>query len=168
MKSNKGIDFAVGLFVLAAILSFAWMAINVTIVESSGSNKSIKVTASFDNIGSLKAKSPVMVAGVRVGRVMSIQLDPDTLRANIDISLDSSISLPDDSDASIRTAGLVGEQYLSLNPGGSERNFQEGDRIKITQSALVIEELVGKFMTSMSNNGSANAVQPEAIAAPQK
>ncbi len=152
MRNKKLIDFVVGLFVLTAIFSFAWMAINVTATESSSKSNTLKVTAAFDNIGTLKAKSPVVVAGVRIGRVNTISLDPDTLKAIVEIYLDKNTPLPNDTNASIHTAGLVGEQYISLNPGGSEINFKEGDRIKLTQSALVIEELIGKFVTSMGGN----------------
>ncbi|GBU09027.1 ABC-type organic solvent transporter [Gammaproteobacteria bacterium] len=152
MKNQRIMEFMVGLFVLGALASFFWMTFNVTANEGGNDSKIIKITATFNNVGSLKVKAPVVISGVRVGRISSINLDKNSLQAIVSINLNASIGIPNDSNAVIQTSGLVGEQYIALKPGGSDKDFVNGDQIKITQDALVIEELIGKFLTSMGSS----------------
>ncbi len=149
--NTKVMNLSVGLFVLLGIAALFWLAFSASNTDGRFS-KQIILTAQFDNIGSLKIKAPVMIAGVRVGRVSSISLDPQDYRAVVSMKVDQSYPLPSDTSAMIYTAGLVGEQYISLDPGGSEKYLENGDRIKLTQSALVIERLIGQFLTSMAGN----------------
>lgn len=153
MKNSKWIDFIVGLFVLSGVVAFAWLAFNASNATSSfGGGKPINVTASFTNIGSLKIKAPVMIAGVRVGQVNGITLDHDNYMAVVNLSLDSSVPIPQDTIAAINTSGLVGEQYVALDPGGADKMLQNGDRIRMTQDAFVMERLIGQLMASFSGS----------------
>lgn len=151
MKNPKWLDFVVGLFVLSGIVAFGWLAFNAS--NSSGrfgSGKGIAVTANFDNIGSLKVKAPVMVSGVRVGQVAGIELDPQTFQAVVRLNLDTKFGIPTDTIAAIHTSGLVGEQYIALDPGGSEQDLTNGDRIRMTQDAFVMERLIGQLLASFT------------------
>jgi phospholipid/cholesterol/gamma-HCH transport system substrate-binding protein len=107
---------------------------------------SYRVIAEFDNIGGLKARAPVKSAGVVVGRVESISLDTRNFRANVALRIDKRYPFPRDSSASILTAGLLGEQYVGMDGGGDEQNLKDGDRLKITQSAIVLEKVIGQFL----------------------
>lgn len=148
MKHSKWLDVIVGLFVLGGILSFFWMALNITNLESYNQSNAIVVTAEFDNIGSLKVKAPITLAGVKVGKVSRISINPENYEALVEMTINT-IPLPKDSSVSILTAGLVGEQYIAIEPGGDPKNLATGDKIKIAQSALVLEKLIGQFLTSM-------------------
>lgn len=153
MKNSKWIDFIVGLFVLSGVVAFAWLAFNASNATSGmGGGKPIQVTASFMNIGSLKVKAPVMIAGVRVGQINSITLNHDTYKAEVTMSLDSNVPIPQDTMAMINTSGLVGEQYIALDPGGADKMLQNGDRIIMTQDAFVMERLIGQLMASFGGS----------------
>jgi phospholipid/cholesterol/gamma-HCH transport system substrate-binding protein len=107
------------------------------------------VAAEFENIGGLKVRSAVTMAGVRIGRVSAIDFDADSYQAVVTLNIDGHYNtIPKDSSASILTSGLLGEQYVGLDPGGSEEHLKHNDRIKLTQSALVLEKLVGRLFTS--------------------
>ncbi len=162
MKNSKWLDFIVGLFVLSGIAAFGWLAFNASNATTGfGGGKPINVTASFTNIGSLKVKAPVMVAGVRVGQVTGIALDPNNFEAVVSLSLDSSTPIPQDTIAAINTSGLVGEQYIALDPGGSEKDLQNGDRIRMTQDAFVMERLIGQLMASFSGGSKSDDSKSE-------
>lgn len=163
MKNSKWIDFIVGLFVLSGVIAFAWLAFNASNATTGmGGGKPIQVTASFTNIGSLKVKAPVMIAGVRVGQINNIALDHNNYEAVITMSLDSSVPIPQDTIAAINTSGLVGEQYIALDPGGAEKILQNGDRIRMTQDAFVMERLIGQLMASFgSSKGDDSKVDDE-------
>ncbi|MET0104493.1 MAG: outer membrane lipid asymmetry maintenance protein MlaD, partial [Sedimenticola sp.] len=112
------------------------------------------VTARFDNIGSLKEKAPVTMAGVRVGRVVAIEFDQTSYEAVVTLGIDPRYSaIPDDTFAKIFTAGLLGEQYIGLDAGGSEIYLKHGDQLAMTQSALVLEEIIGQFLFSKAEEG---------------
>jgi len=111
---------------------------------------SYTVQARFQNVGGLYVRAPVTMAGVRVGRVSAIELDPDTFEAVVSMALDRRYPLPTDTSASILTAGIVGEQYIGLEPGGMDEYLNEGSEIVLTQSALVLERLIGRFLTSLN------------------
>ena len=124
---------------------------NVGNLDSESSGESYRVSASFDNIGGLNAKSPVTLAGVRIGRVTSIQVDRDRFNAVVNMTISSAYNnLPLDTSASILTSGLLGSQYIGLDPGGDIEVLQEGSVIDITQSAIVLENLISKFLFSQA------------------
>lgn len=150
MKNSKWLDFIVGLFVLSGVAAFGWLAMSASNATAGlGSGKAINVTTSFTNIGSLKVKAPVMIAGVRVGQVNGITLDHNNYKAIVSLSLDSSVPIPRDGTmAMINTSGLVGEQYVALEPGFSDEILVNGDVIRRTQDAFVMERLIGQLMAS--------------------
>jgi phospholipid/cholesterol/gamma-HCH transport system substrate-binding protein len=153
MQKSKH-DVWVGLFVLlggAAILFLALKAGNLlTLSFDSG----YTVTARFDNIGGLKRQAAVKSAGVVVGRVQSITFDSKTYQAQVELAINKGVAFPKDSSAKILTAGLLGEQYIGLEPGYGETNLAAGDTIKATQSAIVLENLISQFLYSKAADGS--------------
>jgi phospholipid/cholesterol/gamma-HCH transport system substrate-binding protein len=110
------------------------------------------LTALFDNIGGLKARSPVTISGVRVGRVNSITLDQERYQALITININPGVQIPEDTVASILTSGLLGEQYIGLEPGGADEYMLDGDQIELTQSAIIIEKLISKFLFNKADS----------------
>ncbi len=147
MGHSRLIEIGVGLFVAAGMAALFMLAMQVSNLSNSISGDTYAITAAFENIGGLKVRSPVTVSGVRVGRVDAIDYDSRAYEAVVTLSIDSRYnSFPEDTSASIFTSGLLGEQYIALEPGGSETNLAEGDRLQLTQSALVIEQLVGQFL----------------------
>ncbi len=154
MRSNRGIEIGTGLFVL---LGFASLMFLTTQLPSSGlklaSTKSgYHITAAFDNVGDLKVGSPVTMAGVNLGEVETIHIDWNTYKAVVSMRIDPQYNkIPDDSDASIQTQGLLGGKYVGLGAGGSETFLKEGSQIALTQSALVLENLINKFFSSQAS-----------------
>ena len=164
---KKSIETLVGLFVLAGILALVFLALKAANLGSFDSGDSYALYAKFDNIGGLKAHAPVRSAGVTVGRVTSIALDSKTYQGVVKLQVQQGVQFPNDSSARILTAGLLGDQYLGIEPGGSEKNFAPGDTIKQTQSAVVLENLIGQFLFSKAADaGSPNAPAPAATPAP--
>ena len=139
-------DFVVGLFVLAGLAAIAYLSIQVGGLSYKGPG-GLELIASFDEIGGLAPRAPVAISGVKVGQVSRIELD-GTLRARVTLDLDSTLALPVDSTASIRTAGLLGDQFIALEPGGDEQLLKSGEEIGFTESALSIERLIGKFVNN--------------------
>ncbi len=149
---RKGLELMVGLFVLAGILALAALALRIGNLGGISVSDGYAVTARFDNIGGLKVRSPVKLGGVLIGRVTAIGLDEEDFRALVTMRIAKKYNkLPDDSSVAVNTAGLLGEQYLSLEPGGDDEVLKNGDEITITQSALVLEDLIGKFMFSKAD-----------------
>jgi phospholipid/cholesterol/gamma-HCH transport system substrate-binding protein len=145
------IEIIVGLFVIAGALALLFLSLNVSNLNTSSVSNPYRVSASFDNIGSLKVKAPVTMAGVKIGRVKEINLDTDTFRAQVVMDISGEYKkIPIDSSASINTQGLLGEQYLSLEPGGQPKYLNSGDRIRLTQSAVILENLIGQLLFSNS------------------
>ncbi|WP_027405115.1 outer membrane lipid asymmetry maintenance protein MlaD [Aquaspirillum serpens] len=145
------IDLWVGVFAVIGLGALLFLALKVANLTSIGSGvQSYVVYADFDNIGGLKVRAPVKAAGVLVGRVESIALDTKTMRARATLALNSEYRFSKDVSAQILTAGLLGEQYIGLLDGGDEVQLAAGDKIDITSSALVLEDLVGKFMLSFA------------------
>lgn len=144
MQSSSNRDLAVGAFVLTALLAIAYLSVQVGDLASGGP-RGLKVVARFDEIGGLSARAPVVIAGVKVGHVVEIELDPD-LRAEVRLDLDPSLELPVDTSASIRTSGLLGDQFIALEPGGEDELLSVGDEIDFTESALNLEKLIGTLM----------------------
>ena len=147
MQSKKT-DFLVGLFVLLGFLAVLFLALKAGNLSAFSFEKTYQVTAKFDNVGSLKIRAPVKSNGVVVGRVASIDFDNQEFRAVVTLNMEAKYAFPKDTSATIKTAGLIGEQYIGLNAGGEEENLANGDEIVYTQSALVLEDLVSKFLFS--------------------
>ena len=153
MDSTRKIEILVGLFVAAGFAALFMLAMQVSNLSSFQNAEGYKVTAQFDNIGGLKVRSPVTVSGVRVGRVTAIGYDAETFRARVTLTIDPQYDyFPTDTIASIYTSGLLGEQYVALEPGAEYDTLKEGDRIEFTQSALVLEEMVSKVMNRLTTN----------------
>lgn len=154
---RKSLDIWVGLFVLLGALAVMFLALKVGNMGSMNFGPSYTVIARFDNIGGLKPRAPVKSAGVVVGRVESIAFNDKTFQAQVTMRMQGEVQFPKDSSAKILTSGLLGEQYIGLEPGGDEKNFVEGDRIKMTQSAIVLENLISQFLFSKAADSSAEA-----------
>jgi phospholipid/cholesterol/gamma-HCH transport system substrate-binding protein len=144
--SRKGIETLVGLFVLVGFLAIVFLALQAANLASFNSGATYRVTARFDNIGGLKVRAPVKSAGVTVGRVVSISLDTKTYQGLVTMEIESRFVFPKDTSAKILTAGLLGDQYIGLEPGGDDKNLADGDVIRMTQSAVVLENLIGQFL----------------------
>jgi phospholipid/cholesterol/gamma-HCH transport system substrate-binding protein len=147
MLSRKSLELWVGLFVAAGILALAMLAFKVGNLTSSDVLDGYKIRANFDNVGGLKVKAAVTVAGVRIGRVSAIAFDADRYQAVVTMDVDGRYkNIPMDSTANILTSGLLGDQYIGVEPGGEETYLKDGDTILRTQSALVLEKLVGQVI----------------------
>ncbi|MDQ5920058.1 MAG: phospholipid/cholesterol/gamma-HCH transport system substrate-binding protein [Pseudomonadota bacterium] len=146
------IDFMVGIFVLIGICSLAFLSIKVATNFNIGSsnNQTYALHASFSNIGSLKVSAPVKVSGFVVGRVTDIHLNTQTYQAVVTMNINDSYKFSNDTSAQILTTGLLGEQYVALQSGADTEYLKNGDTITLTSSAMVLEDLIGKFMTSMT------------------
>jgi phospholipid/cholesterol/gamma-HCH transport system substrate-binding protein len=144
MQPSPVRDLIVGGFVAVGLAAIAYLSIQVGGVSYAGRG-GLVLHASFDQIGGLKPRAPVSVAGVNVGQVRDIQLD-DRLRARVTLEVEHNLALPVDSSAAIHTAGLLGDQYVALEPGGEEQLLKDGDEIEFTESALSVERLIGKFV----------------------
>lgn len=143
------IELWVGLFVVAGIAALAMLAFRVGNLGSTNLGDAYKVTARFDNIGGLTAKAPVTMAGVKIGRVSRIYIDREDYSAVVELSIGRHYdNLPKDTSAAILTAGLLGAQYVGLEAGGDDAYLKEGDRITLTQSAVVLEQLIGQMLFS--------------------
>lgn len=149
MRQSRTVELVVGLFVAAGLVALFILAMKVSNLSFITKENTYSVTAEFQNIGALKVRSPVTLAGVTIGRVASIQIDSQTYEAQVTMQIQSKYNyLPKDTSASIYTAGLLGEQYVALEPGGSVTYLKEGDKIILTQPALVLEQLIGQFLYS--------------------
>jgi phospholipid/cholesterol/gamma-HCH transport system substrate-binding protein len=146
------IDLWVGVFVVGGIAALVMLAMKVGNLSTYNVSESYELHAYFSNIGGLKPKASIKSAGVLVGRVTSISLDTELYEAKVSMSLDQRYQFPKDTFASILTAGLLGEQYIGLSPGGEDEMLAEGGQIKKTQSAMVLEELIGKFIYSQTED----------------
>ena len=150
MTRNPGRDFMVGLFVMAGLAALAYLSFNVGGLNYHGPG-GLVLYASFDEIGGLKTRAPVVIAGVKVGQVDAIALD-DQFRARTTLNLDPSLELPVDSSVSIVTAGLLGDRYLSIQVGAEPATLRSGEEFSFTESAVLLERLIGKLIYSRNNN----------------
>lgn len=154
MKQNKTTEFLVGIFIVAGLAALLVLAMQVSNLGTLSRGDSYQLTARFENIGGLKVRSAVTVSGVRVGRIAGIDFDNDRFEAVVTMDIENRYNqFPDDTAASIYTAGLLGEQYISLEPGGSDELLGDGSTIELTQSSLVLEKLISKFLFSKSSEG---------------
>lgn len=153
-KGSAGVEVMVGLLVLAGAAALFFLAMSASNFASFEEQDGYLVKARFDNIGGLKVRSPVTMAGVMIGRVKSIEIDAQTFEAVVSLSIQARYDqIPDDTFAKILTQGLLGEQYVGLDPGGSESSLTQGSEITITQSALVLEDMVGQFIFNKAEEG---------------
>jgi phospholipid/cholesterol/gamma-HCH transport system substrate-binding protein len=154
--NTRGLEITVGAFMAAGLVALFFLAMQVSNLASITTGEGYEVKARFDNIGGLKVRSPVSMAGVRIGRVVDISYDQKSFEAVVTMSIDSAYSqIPDDSIAKIYTSGLLGEQYIGLDPGGSLENLKGGSELVMTQSALVLEEIIGQFLFSKAEEKAA-------------
>ena len=154
MSKLRRLEILVGAFMVLGFVALFFLAMQVSNLGTVYTGDSFHVTARFDNIGGLKVKAPVTLAGVEVGRVTGIRYDEKDFRAVVDLSIYAQYDeIPDDTFAKILTAGLLGEQYVGLDPGGSLSSLKEGSEIALTQSALVLEEVIGQFIFSKAQEG---------------
>ncbi|HEU0219874.1 MAG TPA: outer membrane lipid asymmetry maintenance protein MlaD [Gallionella sp.] len=142
------VDLWVGIFVVAGIAALVMLAMKVGNLGTYNVSEAYRVHAYFSNIGGLKPKASIKSAGVLVGRVTEITLDTERYEAKVVMSLDKRYRFPKDTFANILTSGLLGEQYIGLMPGGDEQMLKDGEQLKKTQSAMVLEDLIGKFLYS--------------------
>jgi phospholipid/cholesterol/gamma-HCH transport system substrate-binding protein len=154
---RKSIDVWVGLFVLLGLLALVFLALKAGNMSTVSFSKTYAITGKFDNIGGLKPQAPVKSAGVVVGRVDSITFDDKSYQALATLSLESRYAFPKDSSVKILTSGLLGEQYIGIQAGADDKNLVQGDNITATQSAVVLENLIGQFLFSKAAESSGAA-----------
>lgn len=145
--NTRKTEILVGLFIAIGLGALFMLAMKVSNLNIYNSGDGYEITANFDDISGLKVKSAVTMAGVRIGRVSDITFDAKTFEAVVKIRIESQYdALPKDTSASIYTAGLLGEKYVGLEPGGDEQNLQDKDKLKLTQSSLILEKLISRFV----------------------
>jgi phospholipid/cholesterol/gamma-HCH transport system substrate-binding protein len=162
------IDIWVGIFVILGFIALLVLAFKVGNLGSEQNENTYEVEARFDNIGNLKPRGPVKAAGVRVGRVKDIRFDSQSYQAVVTLSLNQRYPFPKDTSAAINTSGLLGEVYIGLDAGGDSVNLKAGDRIRLTQSAIVIEKLIGQFLFQRQDAPAAAGTTPAAPATAPK
>ena len=153
MQQTRTVEAGTGLFVLLGIGALFFLATQTTGQQDFDADEVYEVKARFENVGSLKERAPVSMSGVTIGRVTKIKFDGVTLEAVVTFVIDSKFdAIPDDTDASVLTAGLLGAQYIGLQPGGSETYLEDGSEIYFTQSAVVLENLIGKYLFNQGSD----------------
>lgn len=168
-QQRRSYQIGTGLFILLGFTALAYLATQTTSVANFRQGDSYVLKARFTNIGQLKLRAPVKLAGVRIGSVESVELDPAKLDAQVRISIDKRYAdIPDDSAAAIFTSGLLGDQYVGIQPGGSPDMFKDGDEFVLTQSSMQLEDLIGKFLVNGSPQKPANGQPAPDAAAPAK
>jgi phospholipid/cholesterol/gamma-HCH transport system substrate-binding protein len=158
MLQSKVMETWVGVFVALGLLGLFFLSMQVSNLGAlKFDDKSYTVTARFSNIGSLKVRAPVSMSGVRVGRVSAIRFDRETFEAVVEMKIEPYFNtIPSDTSASILTQGLLGEQYIGLTPGAMDDPLTDGDKIEMTQSAMILEQLISRFLFSKAEEGSNN------------
>jgi phospholipid/cholesterol/gamma-HCH transport system substrate-binding protein len=154
MRQTRSVEIGTGLFVLLGMTSLFFLTTQTTGGDDFRAESVYAVEARFENVGSLRERAPVTISGVTIGRVTSVTFDPVSLEAVVSFVVDSQYDqIPDDSDASILTSGILGSQYIGLQAGGSDMYLDDGSEILFTQSAIILENLIGKFLV---NSGSSD------------
>jgi len=154
MNRMRMVEIAVGAFMAAGFVALFFLAMKVSNLSAATGGDGYLLTARFDNVGSLKVRAPVTMAGVRIGRVESIGFDQETYQAVVTLRIAERYDqIPTDTFANIFTAGLLGEQYIGLDPGASMDYLGDGERIEFTQSALVLERMIGQFLFNTAEEG---------------
>lgn len=157
--SRSTIDLWVGIFVAIGIGALLFLALKVGNLNGARIEQPYELKAKFDNIGGLKIRAPIKSAGVVVGRIESITLDSESFQAVVTMNMDGRYVFPRDTFATINTSGLLGEQYVGLDPGGDPEMLKAGDSIRKTQSAVVLEKLISQFMFNKAGESSSSAAQ---------
>jgi phospholipid/cholesterol/gamma-HCH transport system substrate-binding protein len=158
--NRSAIDLWVGIFVAAGLAGLLFLALKVGNLASFNSAQTYQVSAKFANIGGLKARAPVKSAGVVIGRVADIRFDNESYEALVAINIDAAYQFPRDTTAKILTSGILGEQYIGLEAGGDGVMLKSGDRLRLTQSAVVLENLISQFLFSKAAEGREPAKEP--------
>lgn len=153
MRNQRVVELAVGLFMLIGFLALLFLALQVSGLADLGNNDHYKIDARFTNIGDLKTRAAVTIAGVKVGYVQQVKLDPRSFMANVTLAINKRVNdLPVDTSASILTEGLLGSNYISLTPGFDVKRLQNGDKIMTTHSAFILENLIGQLMYKVGDS----------------
>ncbi len=163
MQRSKN-DVWVGLFVLVGAVAILFLALQAANLLTLNFQSTYRLTAKFDNIGGLKPKAAVRSSGVVVGRVDDITFDDKTFQARVTLAMEDRYAFPKDSSLKILTSGLLGEQYIGVEAGGAEKNLAPGDNISSTQSAVVLENLIGQFLFSKAADSAPASPEPAAPA----
>lgn len=165
---KKSIETLVGLFVLLGMIGLVFLALKAANLGTFSTGDTYTLLAKFDNIGGLKVRAPVRSAGVTIGRVASITLDPKTYQGVVRLQVERGVQFPSDSSARILTSGLLGDQYVGIEAGAEEKPFNAGDTIKQTQSAVVLESLIGQFLFNKAADAGSTAAPASASAGAKK
>jgi phospholipid/cholesterol/gamma-HCH transport system substrate-binding protein len=153
MRQTRAVELGTGLFVFMGILALFFLTTRVSTFDAYGGNDGYELTARFDQIGTLKTRAAVSMSGVQIGRVTAIEFDVDRLEAVVTLRIGSRYDrIPNDSDVAIFTSGILGGQYIGLQPGGADEYFRDGDEIAYTQSAVVLEQLISKYLFGQGGN----------------
>lgn len=167
MLQMRTLELGVGTFMAVGLVALFFLSLQVSNLSSLSTDKGYRVEVRFDNIGGLKVKAPVKMAGVLIGRVSAIQLDNSSYDARVTLNIAQQYNkIPDDTLAKIYTAGLLGEQYIGLEAGGSGDYLADGGEISMTQSALVLEEVIGQFLFNKAGEGIKSGGSTPATPAP--
>lgn len=154
MQQTRSVEVGTGLFVLLGMGALFFLSTQTTGGDDFSADEVYKVEARFENVGSLRTRAPVAMSGVTIGRVTSIEFDPVSLEAVVEFVIDKRYDqIPDDSDAAILTSGILGSQYIGLQAGGSPMYLEDGSEILFTQSAILLENLIGKFLVNSGSDG---------------
>lgn len=149
MQQTRSVEIGTGLFIFLGLAAVFFLTTRATGLSSQLDEDAYEVTARFENVGSLKDRAPVSMSGVTIGRVTSVEFDAERLEAIVTIKINGKYNqIPDDSDASILTSGLLGSQYIGLQAGGSDTFLESGSEIEFTQSAIVLEKMISKYLFS--------------------
>jgi len=166
MAQRQSFQIGTGLFIVLGFLALGYLATQTTSLANYRQGDSYTLKVEYTNIGQLKLRAPVKLAGVRVGIVSSIELEPEKLQALVKMSIDKRFNqIPDDSTAAIFTSGLLGDQYVAIQPGGSPEMFKDGDQFVLLQNSMQLEELIGKYLLGGDSAKKADAA-PDKAAAP--
>jgi phospholipid/cholesterol/gamma-HCH transport system substrate-binding protein len=153
MRQTRAVEIGTGLFVLLGMSALFFLTTQTTGGDDFKADSVFTVEARFENIGSLRERAPVTMSGVTIGRVTTVSFDPVTLEAVVEFVIDARYDqIPDDTDASILTSGILGSQYVGLQAGGSDMYLEDGSEILFTQSAIVLENLIGKFLVNAGSD----------------
>ena len=162
MAQRQSFQIGTGAFIVLGFAALGYLATQTTSLANYRQGVSYDIKARFTNVGQLKLRAPVKIAGVRIGSVSEVKLEADKLDALVTMSIDKHFDkIPDDSAASIFTSGLLGDQYVALNPGGSPDVLKNGDEVVLTQSSMQLEELIGKYLVGQGDAGKTGDKKPE-------